>query len=61
MCEKRALAKDEELKAILTFLQKTKDGEYTPIDKSVVESREQTAGMTFIRQCDDDDYYYSMS
>ena len=60
MKKKEKKAVDAELEITLTFISKTKSGEYTSLREYVIESRETTAEMTFIRDCEEDDFYYSM-
>jgi hypothetical protein len=56
----KAKTVDAKLEVTLTFITKTKSGEYTPVREDIIESRETTAEMTFIRDCAEDDFYYSM-
>jgi len=47
-------------KALLTFLQKTKEGKYAPVDpKSIVFSR--TIQEYSMIVCPEEEYYYSLS
>lgn len=56
----REEAQDKKKEAILTFLKKTKEGEYAEIDTAAItyarltEQRERNL-------CDDEDYFYSVS
>jgi len=49
-----------EEKALLTFLQKTKEGKYVPIDMEAIASSRTTQGYGMIIY-PEEEYYYSLS